>query len=107
MKGQKMQENWEQQVRNLTVEPAPDALLARITTVVPNLAQVTAQEKQTVGSVLLRFLSDFQYGFGLKLAGFACVAVMGMAFGMTGAAESGGDLFGSLLFGDIGWESAI
>lgn len=106
MKGQKMQENWEQQVRNLKVEPAPDALLARITTVVPNLAQVAAQEKQTVASVLLRFMSDFQYGFGLKLAGFACVAVVGMAFGSIGAADSG-DLFGSLLFGDIGWESAI
>jgi hypothetical protein len=101
-----MQENWEQQIKNLKVEPAPDALLARITTVVPHLAQVTAQEKQTVGAVLLRFFSDFQYGFGLKLAGFACVAVVGMALGSTGAAESG-DLFGSLLFGDIGWESAI
>jgi len=101
-----MQENWEQHVRNLKVEPAPDALLARITTVVPNLAQVSAQEKQTVGSVLLRFFGDFQYGFGLKLAGFACVAVVGMAFGSMGATESG-DLFGSLLFGDIGWESVI
>ncbi|MDI1227506.1 MAG: hypothetical protein PSY14_07480 [bacterium] len=101
-----MQENWEQQVRNLKVEPAPDALLARITTVVPHLAQVAAQEKQTVGAVLLRFMSDFQYGFGLKLAGFACVAVVGMALGGTGAAENS-DLFGSLIFGDIGWESAI
>lgn len=101
-----MQENWEQQVRNLTVEAAPDALLARITTVVPHLAQASAQEKQTMGAVLLRFFSDFQYGFGLKLAGFACVAVVGMAFGSGAAAEST-DLFGSLLFGDIGWESVI
>jgi len=106
MKGQKMQENWEQQVRNLKVEPAPDALLARITTVVPNLAQIHATEAQTAGSVLLRFFSDFQYGFGLKLAGFACVAVLGMAFGSAGAAESG-DMFSTLLFGDIGWESVI
>lgn len=106
MKGQKMQENWEQQVRNLKVEPAPDALLARITTVVPNLAQVSAQEQQTAVSVLLRFMSELQYGFGLKLAGFACVAVVGMAFGVSGAAENS-DLFGSLIFGDIGWENAI
>lgn len=101
-----MQENWEQQVRNLKVEPAPDALLARITTVVPNLAQIRAEEEQTFAGVLLRFMSELQYGFGLKLAGFACVAVVGMAFGVAGAAESA-DLFGSLIFGDIGWESAI
>lgn len=101
-----MQENWEQQVRNLKAEQAPDALLARITTVVPNLAQVPAQERQTVAGLLLRFASDMQYGFGLKLAGFTCVAVVGMAFGSMGAVESG-DLFGSLIFGDIGWESVI
>ena len=81
-------------------------MLARITTVVPNLAQIRAEEKQTVAGVLLRFMSELQYGFGLKLAGFACVAVVGMAFGVTGAAESP-DLFGSLIFGDISWESAI
>ncbi len=101
-----MQENWEQQVRNLKAEQAPDALLARITTVVPNLAQVQATEPQTVGSVLLRFMSDMRYGLTLKIAGFACVAVLGMALG-SGSGGADTNLFGSLLFGDIGWENAI
>ncbi len=101
-----MQENWEQQVRNLKVEQAPDALLARIITVVPHLPQASAVERQTIGSVLLRFMSDMQYGLTLKLAGFACVAVLGVALGSTGASPET-NLFGALLFGDIGWENAI
>lgn len=94
--------SWEEQVKNLKVEEAPADLLARITTVVPHLAQETVLQKQGVFARLARFASDWQYALALKAATFACVAALGL---LTGAESP--DLLASLVFGDIGWESVI
>lgn len=96
-----MAEKWEEQVKNLKIEQAPESLLKRITTVVPHLKQM----EEVKPSALLRFVSEWRYGFVLKLASFACVAVLGVMAGQAGA--SGPDIVSSLVFGDIGWESVI
>lgn len=97
--------SWEEQVKDLKVEEAPADLLARITTVVPNMQQETARERPGFLSALRRFAAEWQYGLALKAAAFACVAVLGVMTGVSGAEEA--DLFSSLVFGDIGWESVI
>lgn len=96
---------WEEQLSALKNEQAPESLLNRITTVVPNMAQVAPQEKQGFADMFLRFMGEWRYGLALKLAAFACVAVLGVMAGMPHADDH--EMVGSLLFGDIGWESVI
>jgi hypothetical protein len=98
-----MAEKWEEQVKNLKMEQAPESLLNRITTVVPHLKQEAAKGEQR--GFFLRFVSEWRYGLALKVATFACVAVLGVMTGQAGAPEP--DIVGSLVFGDIGWESVI
>lgn len=96
---------WEDQVKDLKTGEAPAELLSRITTVVPHLAQEKAAERPAQGA-FLRFVSEWRYGLALKVAAFACVAVLGVLAGSAGGARDS-DPLGSLIFGDIGWESAI
>jgi len=99
-----MAEKWEEQLRSMKIEEAPESLLNRITTVVPNLKQEMAAPEQKQGFIL-RFISEWNYGFALKLATFACVAALGVMTGQAGGGEP--DLAMTLLFGDIGWESVL
>jgi hypothetical protein len=99
-----MAENWEDQLRNLRVEQAPEGLLDRITTVVPHLKQQAAPEKEGFYAMLLRFAGEWRYGFAVKVAAFACVAVLGVMAGQQPAQD---DALGALIFGDIGWENVI
>lgn len=94
---------WEEQVRGMAREEAPEGLLARITTVVPNLPQQQAQDKGFM-HVLTRFVSEWKYGLVVKVAGFACVAFLGVMAGQAGAEQ---DAVSALVFGDIGWENMI
>ncbi len=98
-----MAEKWEDQLQKLKSEQAPEALLSRITTVVPHLAQI-ADEPARAGW-LVRFMTDWQYGIALKLAAFATVAVLGVVAGSAGGAEQ--NMLASMVFGDIGWENVI
>ncbi|HYD17639.1 MAG TPA: hypothetical protein VEF76_04075 [Patescibacteria group bacterium] len=100
-----MQNDWEHKLRNMKVEEAPDTLLQRITTVVPHLAQIRAEEKPAPGAMVLRFMTELRYGLALKAACFGCVALLGVAIGSMGADE--GELPPGLLFGDIGMEDTI
>lgn len=97
--------SWEEQVKDLKVEEAPADLLARIVTVVPHMRQETARERPGFVATLRRFAVEWQYGLALKAAAFACVAALGVMTGLFGAEDA--DLFSSLVFGDIGWESVI
>lgn len=94
---------WEEQVKGLAREEAPADLLARITTVVPNLPQQHVEEKSFT-LMLTRFVSEWRYGFALKVAGFACVAFLGVMAGQSVAEQ---DAVSALVFGDIGWENMI
>jgi hypothetical protein len=98
-----MAEKWEDQVRNLKTEQAPQDLLDRITTVVPHLKQMA--EEPVRAHWLVRFMSDWQYGIAFKLAAFATVAVLGVLAGS--ASGEGQNMLASMVFGDIGWENVI
>ncbi len=94
----------EEQIRSMNFGPAPDDLLARITTVVPHLAQEKRPANAGFSQVLQRFAAEWSYGLSLKIAALAIVAVMGVAMGHGGGHENG---IGGLLFGDIGVEDII
>lgn len=96
---------WEEQVGSLKIGQAPESLLDRITTVVPNMKQEMPQAKPGIYDMFLRFMGEWRYGLALKAAAFACVAMLGVVAGMPQTGEH--DIVGSLLFGDIGWESVI
>lgn len=62
-------------------EEPSEALLNRILTVVPHLAQVSASEQPAMGFSLLRFFGEFRYGLALKFASVCIVAIMGFCVG--------------------------
>jgi hypothetical protein len=81
------------------------ALLERILTVVPNMAQVSPGEPAS-GFSFLRFFGEFRYGLAVKFAAISVVAVMGFCVGHLNGPSMHQDskIMATMLTGDIGLE---
>jgi hypothetical protein len=92
------------QIAQLKDEKAPDALYQRIMTVVPNMAQVGAENPERL-SRMQKFFAEWQYGLRVKFASLVVLAVIGFCVGhLKGPSAPQDSFYSSIITGDIGWE---
>ncbi len=92
------------QVSRLKDDKPSDELYQRITTVVPNLAQVR-EANPDAQPWLERFFGEWQYGLKLKFASLVILAVIGFCVGhLNGPPAHQDSFFTQIITGDIGWE---